>query len=51
MTIEKNIINGSYIISDIVNDIYISRVYYDYTKQESIKLFRLYVRENFKGKS
>ena len=39
MTIERQQ-NGSLLISDIVNNQYIKKVYYFYNKKDAIKLFR-----------
>ena len=44
MKIEKQY-NGSYLISDIVKGYRIKQVYYFYTKQEAIKHFRQYRKE------
>ena len=32
--------NGSYLISDIIDDQYISQVYYFYTKREAMRAFK-----------
>jgi len=40
MNIDKNN-EGAWRISDIINDQLITRVYYYYTKKESIQLFKL----------
>ena len=39
MLIEKNL-NGSLVISELVNGQFITRVYYGYTKRECIRMFR-----------
>lgn len=44
MTIEKNR-EGAYVISDIVSGYLVTRSYYGYTKRESVRLFRTYIRE------
>ena len=44
MTIEK-LHNGSYQISDIINDYLVEQVYYYYTKREAIKEFKQYTKE------
>ena len=44
MIVEKQY-NGSYLISDIVKGYWIKQVYYFYTKQEAIKTFRQYIKE------
>ncbi len=38
-------LNGSYLISDIVNGYWIKQVYYFYTKKEAMKLFRQYRKQ------
>ena len=40
MIVEKNKINGSFIISDIKNGYWFTRVYYFYTKKEAVKMFK-----------
>ena len=37
--------NGSFLISDIVGNDWIKKVYYFYSKKEAIKLFREYRRK------
>ncbi len=44
MIIEKNR-EGAYVISDIVSGYLVTRSYYGYTKRESVRLFRTYIRE------
>ena len=44
MTIEK-LHNGSYRISDIINDYLVEQVYYYYTKREAVKEFKQYTTE------
>jgi len=44
MTIERQQ-NGSLLISDIVNNKYIKKVYYFYNKKEAIKLFRKFRKD------
>ena len=44
MTVEKNR-EGAYVISDIVSGYLVTRSYYGYTKRESVRLFRTYIRE------
>ena len=44
MTIERQQ-NGSLLISDIVNNKYIKKVYYFYSKKDAIKLFRKFRKE------
>ena len=44
MTIESQQ-NGSLLISDIVNNQYIKKVYYFYNKKDAIKLFRKFRKE------
>jgi len=44
MTIERQQ-NGSLLISDIVNNKYIKKVYYFYNKKDAIKLFRKFRKE------
>jgi hypothetical protein len=43
MNIEKNR-EGAYVISDIVSGYLVTRSYYGYTKRESVRLFRQYMR-------
>ena len=38
-------LNGSYLISDIVNGYWIKQVYYFYTTREAMKLFREYRKQ------
>ena len=45
MIIEKNKINGSFIISDIINGYLFKKVYYFYTKKQAIKLFKKQLKE------
>jgi len=40
--------NGSLLISDIIKDEYIKRVYYGYNKKDAIQLFKQY-RKEIKG--
>ncbi len=44
MTIKRQQ-NGSLLISDIVNNQYIKKVYYFYNKKDAIKLFRKFRKE------
>lgn len=44
MTIEKNL-NGSIVISDIINNEYITRVYYFYSVKEAKKMFKAEINE------
>jgi len=37
-TIEKNL-NGSWVVSDIIGGYWVTKVYYGYTKRESLRLF------------
>jgi hypothetical protein len=48
MTAERNQVNGSWIISDIVGGRYYVRSYYGYTKRDALRLFRAYVKEESK---
>jgi len=45
ITIEKNNINGSLILSTIKNNRLITRVYYYYTKKQAKKLFTQELKE------
>lgn len=45
MTIERHTVNGSYVISDIVNGYRFVRNYYGYTRREAIAQFRADRRE------
>jgi hypothetical protein len=40
MIIERNKINGSYIITDIKNGYRFKKVYYFYTKEQAVKEFK-----------
>ncbi len=40
MIVEKNKINGSFIISDIKNGYLFKKVYYYYTKEQAVKMFK-----------
>lgn len=40
ITVERNKVNGSYILTTIVKGCYVSRVYYGYTKKECIAMFK-----------
>ena len=40
MIIEKNKINGSIIITDIINGYLFKKVYYFYTKAQAVKMFK-----------
>lgn len=40
MLIERNAINGSWEVSDIIDGYLVTRSYYGYTKQEVIRLFK-----------
>ena len=50
MTIERQQ-NGSLLISDIVNNQYIKKVYYFYNKKDAIKLFRKFRKETTQWKT
>lgn len=39
MTVTRNL-NGSYTVSDIIDDYLVNRTYYGYTKREAVALFR-----------
>mgnify|MGYP001613860763 CR=1 FL=1 len=45
MLIEKNI-NGSIVISELVRGLFITRVYYGYTKRECIRMFCDEIKSN-----
>lgn len=38
--IEKHPVNGSYIVSDIIDGQRVQRVYFYYTKRECLRMFR-----------
>jgi hypothetical protein len=40
MTVEKMFPSGGYLISDIINDQYVSRRYFGYLKKEAIAEFK-----------
>lgn len=43
--VEKNRVNGSWIVSDFVGGYLVTRVYYGYTKRESVARFTLEMKE------
>lgn len=40
LSITKNPINGSYVVSDIIDGHLVTRTYYGYTKKECKRMFR-----------
>ena len=40
LSITKNPINGSYVVSDIIDGHLVTRTYYGYTKKECRRMFR-----------
>jgi hypothetical protein len=44
-TAERNRVNGSWVVSDIVAGYWVTRVYYGYSKRESVARFTLEMKE------
>lgn len=44
MTVERNKVNGSIVIIDVVRGVALMRVYYGYQKREAIRAFKREVR-------
>ena len=42
MTATRNKVNGSWVVSDIIDGYLVTRVYYGYTRSEAIALFNLF---------